>query len=70
MKTINASDLGAYLYCHRAWWYRKEGVESGNHTLHGRKVFLAGGFRLLGWVLLLAALVVLTLYFSFYLFGA
>ena len=30
MKTINASDLGAYLYCQRAWWYRKEGVESGN----------------------------------------
>ncbi|MBG0770125.1 MAG: hypothetical protein H0S82_00370 [Anaerolineaceae bacterium] len=79
MKTINASDLGAYLYCQRAWWYRKEGVESGNqeamaagtrhHTLHGRMVFIAGGFRLLGWILLLAGLVILTLYLSLTLFG-
>jgi hypothetical protein len=41
-----------------------------HHTLHGRKVFIAGGFRLLGWVLLLAGLVVLALYLSFSLFGS
>lgn len=80
MKTINASDLGAYLYCRRAWWYRKEGVESGNqealaagtrhHTLHGRKVFIAGGFRFLGWVLLLAGLVLLALVLTLSIFGS
>ena len=73
MKTINASDLGAYLYCQRAWWYRKEGVAMAagtrHHTLHGRKVFIAGGFRFLGWVLLLAGLVVLALYLTLTLFG-
>jgi hypothetical protein len=80
MKTINASDLGAYLYCRRAWWYRKEGVESGNqealaagtrhHTLHGRKVFIAGGFRFLGWVLLLAGIAILTLVLTLSIFGS
>lgn len=79
MKTINASDLGAYLYCQRAWWYRKEGVESGNqdalaagtrhHTLHGRKVFIAGGFRLVGWLLLLAGLVLIALTLTLHIFG-
>ena len=80
MKTINASDLGAYLYCQRAWWYRKEEVESGNqeamaagtrhHTLHGRKVFIAGGFRFLGWVLLLAGIAILTLVLTLSIFGS
>jgi len=80
MKTINASDLSAYLYCRRAWWYRKKGVESGNqealaagtrhHTLHGRKVFIAGGFRFLGWVLLLAGIAILTLVLTLSIFGS
>jgi hypothetical protein len=79
MKTINASDLGAYLYCQRAWWYRKKGIKSSNqdamaagsehHTLHGRKVFVSGALRLLGWLLLLAGLITLALFLSLKLFG-
>jgi CRISPR/Cas system-associated exonuclease Cas4 (RecB family) len=66
---IRASEIGSYLYCRRAWWYRKQGVESENqaematgtelHRQHGRKVIAAGLLRTLGFVLLLAALVLL-----------
>lgn len=70
MRTIRASEIGTYLYCRRAWWYRKQGVESTNqseltagteqHSRHGRKVLAAGLLRNLGLLLLLAALVLLT----------
>lgn len=69
MRTIRASEIGAYLYCRRAWWYRKQGIEPANqaelsagseyHRGHGRQVFAAGLLRLAGWLLLLAALVLL-----------
>ena len=63
---IRASDIGSYLYCRRAWWYRKQGVESENqaelasgtelHVQHGRKVMAAGLLQLAGYLLLLAAI--------------
>jgi len=66
---IRASEIGSYLYCRRAWWYRKQGVESENrsemtagtelHIQHGRKVIAAGLLRMLGLILLLAAFVLL-----------
>jgi CRISPR/Cas system-associated exonuclease Cas4 (RecB family) len=72
MKTIRASDIGTYLYCHRAWWYRLRGVTSQNtaelsagtalHRSHGQKVFMAGALRTLALVLLLAALALLAAY--------
>lgn len=30
MSVIRASDIGSYLYCRRAWRYRKDGVELEN----------------------------------------
>ena len=66
---IRASEIGSYLYCRRAWWYRKQGVESENrsemtagtelHIQHGRKVIAASLLRTLGLILLLAAFVLL-----------
>lgn len=74
MPVIRASDIGSYLYCRRAWWYRKQGVESENraelaagtdlHRRHGRKVLAAGLMRALAMFLLLAALVLLTAYLT------
>ena len=72
MPIIRASDIGSYLYCHRAWRYRKDGVESENqaemaagtelHRRHGRKTLSALLLRTLGMVLLLAAILTLVAY--------
>ena len=72
MQVIRSSDIGNYLYCRRAWWYRRQGFESENqaelasgtelHRLHGRKVLAAGLMRTLGFLLLLLALVLLVAY--------
>lgn len=72
MRVIRSSDIGNYLYCRRAWWYRKQGFESENqaelasgtelHRKHGRKVLAAGFLRTVAFFLLLAALVVLVAY--------
>lgn len=69
MAIIRASDIGNYLYCRRAWRYRKDGVESENkaelaagtklHQKHGRKAISAGLFQTLGLILLLAAILLL-----------
>jgi len=72
MSVIRSSDIGNYLYCRRAWWYRKQGFESDNrveltagtelHRQHGRKVLASNLTRTLGLVLLFAALVLLAAY--------
>lgn len=72
MQIIRASEIGTYLYCRRAWWYRKQGVESANqseltagttlHRRHGRTVLAAGLLRTFGLLLLLLAFTLLTVY--------
>lgn len=72
---IRASEIGSYLYCRRAWWYHKQGMESENqvelaagtelHRQHGRKVIAAGLMRTLGWLLLLTAFILLAAYLAF-----
>ncbi len=69
MRPIRASDIGTYLFCRRAWWYHKEGVEPANqaemlagtelHRAHGRTVVASGLTRTLALILLLAALALL-----------
>jgi CRISPR/Cas system-associated exonuclease Cas4 (RecB family) len=72
MSVIRSSDIGNYLYCRRAWWYRKQGYESANqaelttgteiHRKHGRKVLAATLNRSLGMVFLFLALILLVAY--------
>jgi hypothetical protein len=69
LKTIRASEVGSYIYCARAWWYQRKGIESANqaemtagtdlHRRHGRQVILSSLTRTLVLILLLAALVLL-----------
>lgn len=79
MKPIRASEIGSYLYCRRAWWYRLNGFESSNHAemaagtelhrQHGRKVLAAGLMRSIGFLLLLLACVMMTAFGLLYLLG-
>ncbi len=72
MKTIRASEVGSYLYCARAWWYARQGLQSSNqaelfagtelHRQHGRTVLAAGATRALALILLLAALMLAVAY--------
>ena len=72
MPIIRASEIGSYLYCRRAWHYRKKGVESENqaelaagtdiHHQHGRKVIASSLSRTLGLLLSMTAIVLLVAY--------
>jgi CRISPR/Cas system-associated exonuclease Cas4 (RecB family) len=74
VKVIRSSDIGSYLYCRRAWWYRLRGHESANqaemaagtelHRRHGRKVLVAGFQRTAAWLVLLIVLVLIVAYFT------
>ena len=75
MRAIRSSEIGSYLYCRRAWWYRKIGTTSENqvelaagtdlHKRHGRQVIAAGLTRTLGLILLLTAILLLAAYLAF-----
>jgi hypothetical protein len=72
VRTLRASEIGSFLYCQRAWWYQGQGIASGNqvelaagtdlHHQHGRRSLLVGLLRSLAWLVLLAAVLVLTIY--------
>ncbi|MCD6474779.1 MAG: hypothetical protein J7K85_00780 [Anaerolineaceae bacterium] len=69
MRTIRASEIGSYLFCARAWWYRRIGKPSQNeqimkegttyHADHGSKVARAGLCRRIAVFLLLFAVLLL-----------
>ncbi len=71
---IRASEIGSYLYCRRAWWYRKQGMESENqaematgtelHRQHGRRVIAAGFLQVAGYALLLVAAVLVMIFLT------
>lgn len=59
-KLIRASEIGEYVYCHRAWWLRHvEGVEPANRAAldagrraHGRHARRVAGAALAGKIAL------------------
>jgi hypothetical protein len=69
MRAIRASEIGSFLFCRRAWWYRSQGVPAQNqaelaggsayHHRHGRQVLRAGLLRSAGWVILFLAVILL-----------
>ncbi len=75
MSVIRSSDIGSYLYCRRAWWYRKQGVESENqtelaagtelHHKHGRQVLASSINRTIGLVLIMLALILIVAYCTY-----
>jgi hypothetical protein len=66
MRTIRASEIGSFLFCQRAWWYRKKGVPAENqaelaggselHYRHGRTVLASGCLQTAAYALILLAL--------------
>lgn len=74
MRPIRASEISAFLYCKRAWWYQRTGVESTNleeldngtelHYRHGRAVLISGIIRILAFVILLLALVLMSIFLT------
>jgi hypothetical protein len=74
MRTIRASEIGTFLFCRRAWWYRNQNVPSQNqselaggtafHHKHGRQVMRASILRLAGWLLLVLAVLLLVVAFT------
>ncbi|MBS1250626.1 MAG: hypothetical protein MAG431_02220 [Chloroflexi bacterium] len=73
-RVLKASEFSAYAYCKRAWWYGLKGVKPRNehelvigrdvHHQHGVQVFISGLLRLLAYILVLVALVLLTIYLT------
>ena len=73
-RTIRASEIGTYLFCKSAWWYQISGVESQNqqemaggfayHRKHGKQVFRAVLWRVMGWLLLAAAIVIFVVWLT------
>lgn len=70
IKTIRASEISTYVYCARAWWYHRQGIESENqaelaagdeiHSRHGRTILASGCLRTIAYVLLMASILLLT----------
>jgi CRISPR/Cas system-associated exonuclease Cas4 (RecB family) len=72
LRTIRASEIGSYLYCRRAWWYQRQGIESQNqseiaigsemHRRHGQAVLVNSCLRAAAYILLFTGLVIITIY--------
>lgn len=74
MSTIKASEIGTYIFCERAWWYQKQGYSSSNtrelaagtsaHVQHTRMVMVSGCLRVVAYIALIAAFVLLAVYLT------
>ena len=74
-RLIRASEIGEYVYCHRAWWLgriqgeasvnvREMAAGAGAHARHGQTVALAGCLRIAAIAFLALAVVVATIWLT------
>jgi CRISPR/Cas system-associated exonuclease Cas4 (RecB family) len=66
-RILRASEIGEYLFCKRAWWLRRQGIQPANrraldagtaaHAEHARSVVFSGCLRTAAFVMLIAAVV-------------
>jgi len=78
MRVIRASEIGSFLYCQRAWWYRRTGhspeniteIQEGSkqHNRHGRGVLVTGFLRYAAYALILLAITLLVVHLTSQLF--
>ena len=71
MRTIRASEVSAYQYCQRAWWYQRNGLAPENqmemaqgvelHARHGRKVMAASCLRIAAYAVMLLAVLLIAM---------
>jgi hypothetical protein len=74
MRTIRASEICSFIFCQRAWWYQREGVEPANRTemsagsqFHEQQGNIARSAILLqifAWILVILAVVGLAIYLT------
>lgn len=77
---VRASDLGAWAFCHRAWWLREvKGAAHGDpavlarggkaHRAHGRKALVAQRLAKSGVILIAIGLAIIGLFILWQLLG-
>jgi CRISPR/Cas system-associated exonuclease Cas4 (RecB family) len=74
MRTIRASEIGTYLFCQRAWWFRIQGYSTENekelaagttiHLQHTRLVWISGCIRAIAYILLITAIILIAIYLT------
>ena len=68
-RTVRASEIGSFMYCQRAWWYQRQGIQPMNqealdtgsefHSIHAGQSRTAFLIRLAAWIIFFTALVFL-----------
>ena len=71
MRTIRASEIGSFVYCRRAWWYYRQGVEPLNRAelaagsfFHEEQVRLVRSaliLQIFSWILIAGALITIAI---------
>jgi len=74
MRTIRAPEICSFIFCQRAWWYQREGMEPVNRTemsagsqFHEQQGNIARSAFLLqifAWILVILAVVGLAIYLT------
>lgn len=78
-RTVRASEISAFVYCQRAWWYQRQNKQplnteeladgTGYHQEHARLTRWLGKIQIAAWLVVLLSLVFLAVYFSLQFFG-